>query len=69
MEVTDARVVVVLAWKEGEREVRRMYVGEWVILGIPTSEANVKATNTRAMIIDNNDFLVVRPQLHIIYQN
>ena len=69
LEVSDARVVVVLAWKKGEREVRRVYVGEWVILGVPTSEANIKAANTRAMIIDNNDFFVVRPKLHIIYQN
>ncbi len=67
-EVRDARVVVVLAWKEGSREVRRVCVGKWVILGVPATKANVKAANTRVVIIDNNDFFVVGPKLDIIYQ-
>ena len=67
-EVRDARVVIVLAWKEGAREVCRVCIGKRVILGIPTTKTNVKATNTRAMIVDNDNFLVVGPKLDIIYQ-
>lgn len=68
LEVRDAGVVIVLAWKEGAREVCRVCIGKRVILGIPTTKTNVKATNTRAMIVDNDDFLVVGPELDIIYQ-
>jgi hypothetical protein len=68
MKVRDARVVVILAWKESAREICRMCVGKWVILGVPTAKTNIKPANTCTMIVDNNDFLVVRPKLDIIYQ-
>jgi hypothetical protein len=68
LEVRDARIVVILAGKEGAREICRVCVGEGVILGVPTAKANVKTPNAPAMIIDNNDFLVVRPNLDIIYE-
>lgn len=44
-----------------------MRIGKRMILGVPAAKTNVKTANTRAMIIDNNDFLVVRPKLDIIY--
>jgi hypothetical protein len=68
MKVRDARIVVILAWKESAREICRMCVGKWVILGVPTTKTNIKPPNTCAMIVDNNDFLVVRPKLDIIYE-
>ena len=45
-----------------------MRIGKRMILGVPAAKTNVKTTNTRAMIVDDNDFLVVRPKLDIIYQ-
>ena len=66
LEVQDARVVVILAGKEGAREICGVGVGKGVILGVPTAKANVKTPNAPAMIIDDNDFLVVRPNLDII---
>jgi hypothetical protein len=43
-------------------------IGKGMILGVPAAKTNVKTPNTRAMIVDDNDFLVVRPKLDIIYQ-
>jgi len=68
LEVCDARIVVILAGKEGAREIGRVRIGKGMILGVPAAKTNVKTANTRAMIIDDNDFLVVRPKLDIIYQ-
>jgi hypothetical protein len=45
-----------------------MRIGKGVILGIPAAKTNVKTANTRAVIVNDNDFLVVRPKLDIIYQ-
>jgi hypothetical protein len=45
-----------------------MRIGKGMILGVPAAKANVKTADTRAMIVDDNDFLVVRPKLDIIYQ-
>jgi hypothetical protein len=68
LEVCDARVVVILAGKEGAREISRVRIGKGMILCIPAPKTNVKTANTRAMIVDDNDFLVMRPKLDIIYQ-
>jgi len=68
LEVCDARVVVILAGKEGAREIGRVRVGKGMILGVPAAKTNVKTANTRAMIVDDNDFFVVRPKLDIICQ-
>jgi hypothetical protein len=68
VKVRDARIIVILAWKEGTREVCRMRVGKWVILGVPAAKTNIKTADTCAMIIDNNNFLVMRPKLDIIYK-
>ena len=68
MEVRDASVVVILAWKEGARKICRVCVRQRVILGVPTAKTNVKTANTSAMVVNDNDFLVVRPKLDIIYQ-
>jgi hypothetical protein len=67
-EVRYARVVVVLTRKESAREIRWVCVGKRVILGVPATKTDVEAANTCAMVIDNNDFLVVRPKLDIIYE-
>jgi hypothetical protein len=43
-------------------------IGKGMILGVPATKTNVKTANTRAVIVHDNDFLVVRPKLDIIYQ-
>ena len=68
MEVRDARIVVILAWKEGTREIRRMSIGKWVTLGVPAAKTNIKPANARAIVVDNNNFLMMRPKLDNIYQ-
>ena len=35
---------------------------------IPSSEAEVKSTDASIVVVDNNDFLVVRPELDVIYR-
>jgi hypothetical protein len=66
LEVCDARVVVILAGKKGAREIGRVRIGKGMILGVPAAKTNVKTANTRTMIVDDNDFLVMRPKLDII---
>ena len=36
--------------------------------GVPATKTNDKTANTRTMIVDDDDFFVVRPKLDIIYQ-
>ena len=45
-----------------------MRVGKWVVLGVPAAKTNIKPANASAMIIDDDNFLMVRPKLDIIYQ-
>jgi hypothetical protein len=66
VKVSNASVVVVLSGEEGPREVEWMSIGEWVVVSIPATEAEVKPTNTSVMVVDKNNFLMMRPELHII---
>lgn len=66
LEVADARIVVVLAREESAREIGRVRVGERVVVRVPPPEANVEPADARAVIVDDDDFLVVGPKLDII---
>ena len=68
LEVQDARVVIVLARKEGARKIGRMCVCKRVILCVPAAKTNVETADTRSVIVNHHDFLVVRPELDNIYQ-
>ena len=43
-----------------------MHVGERVVVGVPTPEAQVEAADAGAVLVHDDDFLVVRPELDII---
>lgn len=68
LEVQDARVVVVLARKEGARKIGRMCVCKRVILCVPAAKTNVETADTRSVVVNDHNFLVVRPKLDIICQ-
>ena len=68
LEVQDARVVVVLTRKEGARKIGRMCVGKRVILCVPATKTNVETADTRSVVVNDHDFLVVRPELDNICQ-
>ena len=68
LEVQDACVVVVLARKEGARKIGRMCVCKRVILCVPATKTNVETADTRSVVVNNHDFLVVRPELNHICQ-
>lgn len=44
-----------------------MHISERVRVGVPTPEAQVKTSDASAVIVDNDDLLVMRPELHIVY--
>ena len=68
LEVQDARVVVVLTRKEGARKIGRMCVCKRVILCVPATKTNVETADTRSVVVNDHDFLVVRPELDNICQ-
>ena len=53
LEVHHACIVVVLTREQGLRKVCWMSVREWVRVGVPAAEAEVKATDASPMVIDN----------------
>ena len=62
LEVHDPRVVVILTGEKCLREVRRVHIGERVRMRVPSSEAEIKSTDASIVVVDNDDFLVVRPE-------
>ena len=59
LEIKNARVVVVLSREECRGEASRMHVSERVCVGVPPAEAQVKTSDAGAVIIDNDDLLVM----------
>ena len=55
LEIRDACVVVVLAREQRLGEVSRVSVRQRVVVGVPASEADVKAANASPMVIYNHD--------------
>lgn len=66
LEVKYARVIVILAREEGICKVGGVHVGERVRLGVPASEAEVQPADAGAVIIHDDDFLVMRPELYTV---
>jgi hypothetical protein len=67
VEVCNAGVVVVLAREESPREVEGVHVGKWVVVRVPAAEAEVETADARVVVVDEDDLLVVRPVLDVIY--
>ena len=66
LEVHDARVVVVLTREERRIRVVWVDVCKRVRVRVPTAEAEVETANARVMVVDDDDLLVVGPELNII---
>lgn len=45
-----------------------MNICERVIVGVPAAEAEVETADARVVVVDNDDFLVMRPVLDVIYR-
>ena len=54
LEIQYARIVVVLARKEGKREIRRVDVCKRMNVRVPTSETQVESANASAMVVNDN---------------
>ena len=68
LEIQYTRVIVILSWKECLGEIGGVCVGKWVIVSVPASEAEVKSTDASIVVVDNDDFLVVRPEFDGIWE-
>lgn len=66
LEVRNTGVVVVLPSEERTREFHGMDVRQGMVVGIPSSEAQVQATNSSKVVVDNNDLFVVGPELDAV---
>lgn len=66
LEVQHTRIVVVLPREQRLGKVRGVHVRERVRVSVPTTEAQVEPADARAMLVDDNDLLVVRPELDVV---
>ena len=66
LEVHDARVVVVLAREERRERVRGVHVRERVRVRVPAPETEVEPADARVVVVDDDDLLVVRPELDVV---
>ena len=67
LEVHYACIVVVLTWKQRLRKVSGVHVCEGMVVSVPASEAEIKAANGCILIVDNDNFFVMRPDFNAIY--
>ena len=66
LEVHDPRVVVVLPREERRERVRGVHVRERVRVRVPAPEAQVEPADARVVVVDDDDLLVVRPELDVV---
>jgi hypothetical protein len=62
LEVHDARIIVILPGEHGERKIGRVHVCEGVRVRVPAAKAEVESADTRVVVVDDDDLLVVRPE-------
>ena len=68
MEVHDTSIVVILAREESFVKLGGVNVGQWVVVGIPASEAEVEPANSCEVVIHRHHLLVMRPELDTIWE-
>ena len=61
LEIHDTIVVEFLAREDIVLEVRRMSISQWMLVSIPSPEAQIDTTNESQCIIDDDEFLMVSP--------
>lgn len=66
MEVHNTRVVVVLTREESFIELSGMNVSQRMVMSIPSPEAEIQATDSRKMIVNNDDLFVMGPELNAV---
>jgi hypothetical protein len=66
MEVHDTSIVVVLAREECLIELSGVNISQRVVVSIPSPEAKIQATDSRKVIVNNDDLLVVGPELNAV---
>jgi hypothetical protein len=66
MEVHNTSIVVVLAGEEGLIEFSGVNISQRMVVSIPSPEAKIQATDSRKVIVNNDDLLVVRPELDAV---
>ena len=69
LEVDDASVVVILPGEECPGKVSRMRVSERMVISIPATKTDVKAADASAVIINDDNFLVVGPEFDVVCGN
>lgn len=68
LEVKHTSIIIILAREQRLGKVSRMNVCERVVMRVPSTEAQIKTTNARSVLVYNHNLFVVRPKLHIVYR-
>jgi hypothetical protein len=61
VEVEDTGVVVVLSREDGFVDVRRVHIGNCVLMSVPSAEAQIQAAHESDLAVNETQFLVVSP--------
>lgn len=59
LEIHDAVVVKFLTGEDIIVEVRWMAIGQWMLVGVPSSETQINTTDESQCVIDDNEFFVM----------
>jgi hypothetical protein len=66
LEIHNPSIVVVLPGEKGVCELRGVYVGKRVRVGVPAAKAEVEPANAGEVLVDYDDFFVVGPEFDTI---
>jgi hypothetical protein len=66
LKVHNPRIIVVLPREQRKAKISRMNISQRMVMGIPSAEAEVKTTDRRPVVVDNDHLLVMRPELDTV---
>lgn len=55
LEIEDTSIVIILTWEERASKFSRMNICQRMVVSVPTSKAQVNASDTGKMIVHNDD--------------
>ena len=62
LEVHNPCIIVVLPREQRQVKIGRMNISQRMVMRIPSAEAEVKTTDGRPVVVDNDHLLVMRPE-------
>lgn len=63
LEIHHPRIIIILSREQRLAEIRRMAIGTGVVVGVPAAETEVEAADAGVVVVNDDDFFVVGPEL------